>query len=219
MTEKKESFLDQLTTFQKIVATAITIVGSLWLAGWGAIEAIDEKARQRDEEKVREISEIVAQILNDQGLVTSSEFTTISDSLATQIDQFTEANERMHLRTLKRQDTILLALEGNEHRDAELKVKIKAIEAVLKKIQGITTTSLEEQRDYALTDSLQNELIRLKQDRYNRERMRQMEEMHKQELREIREAAKDDGETKVIKVKPGKSKKRKTFKDRILVPL
>jgi hypothetical protein len=151
------------------------------------------------------------------------------DEMATAIDcvlvaqaVHAAANEEMHLRTLRRQDTIILALEGQSRTDAELQLRIEAIQHVLDQVMGITERSREEQREFAITDSLQSELLRLKQQQFNRERMRQMEEQHKEELKMIKEATKiieDDGETKVIKVKPRKPKKKKEFKDRILVPL
>jgi peroxiredoxin len=128
----------------------------------------------------------------------------------------------MHLRTLRRQDTIILALEGQSRTDAELQLRIEAIQTVLNQVMGITEKSREEQREFAITDSLQSELLRLKQEQFNRERMRQMEEQHREELKQIKKATKiieDDGETNVIKVKPRKAKKKKEFRERVLLPL
>jgi peroxiredoxin len=151
------------------------------------------------------------------------------DQMATAIDcvlvaqaVHASANEEMHLRTLRRQDTIILALEGQSRTDAELQLRIEAIQTVLNQVMGITEKSREEQREFAITDSLQSELLRLKQEQFNRERMRQMEEQHREELKQIKKATKiieDDGETNVIKVKPRKAKKKKEFRERVLLPL
>jgi len=151
--------------------------------------------------------------------VNTEEFYAVIDCVLVAQNAHAEANEEMHLRTLRRQDTILLSLEAQTRRDTELQLQIEFIQSALDLIQGVSEKTQEEQREFALTDSLQSELIRLKTEQYNRERMRQMEQQHKEELRQIREAAKDDGKTKVINVKPRKGKNKKEFKDRVLLPL
>lgn len=208
MSEKKPSFLDRLTTAQKIVGIIVVLVPTIYGSFKAVVNELDDLVSARDEKHRKELIEM--------GFLTTDAFLFVTDSMMRSMETIKEIQRQSDLYTLRGQDSIRVQLKRQQDSDRELEIQIEAIQSVLNKIQGISELSLEEQREFALTDSLQNELQLLKQEQFYREEMKQSEEQHKEQLDKIEEQ--ENQKNKVIKVKKGRTNKQKDFGDRIMMP-
>ena len=152
--------------------------------------------------------QLIEKITEKINPVSTEDFNRVLDTVIQNQYAHAYANEAMHLRTLRRVDTTLILLEERELFDAQLELRIEAIQSTLDSIRGISVATREEQAEQAFTDSLQNELMRIKMEKLYRDRMRQSEEQHKEELRKIRDLSKD------VVIDKGRTKKVRTGRKR-----
>ena len=197
-----EKLEKKLTSLQKIVVTSIAIIGAVWVAGWQAIEAIDARAEAREERRIEEIREV----LHSEGLLTAEEFIAVTDSIFTEIEVNRITNDTFHLRGFKERKEMLFAIGQSKYEDSTVQLRIDEIERLLNEIRGVSTATHLEQSQQAYTDSLQNELLLIKQNQSRTMLMRQLDQQHREEMNRIRDLSKDividKGRRKTIRSKP-----------------
>jgi hypothetical protein len=221
MSDKIKTLSDKMTSIQKIVVTAIAIVGALWVGGWQAVEAIDQKARDREDQRIEEITKVVTKVLRDEGMATQGRLDTISDILLTEIEVNRITNDSLHRRAFTNQRQIMYAIDDARYSDSTVQKRINQIEQRINELRGITMLTREEQAAQAYTDSLIGANVLLKQKELYRARMRQSEAEFEALTRELRDLSKDividKGRRKTIRSKPKGSKQGPVTKgDRIL---
>ena len=119
----------------------------------------------------------------------------------------------------ERQDVMVLAIENQQGRDSIISEEIKQIRSELNDLSGKASLTLEQQRLYAERDSIRDVLMHLENQIKDQMMLDEMKGIRQDDFQEMKKLIKEDDMTKVIRRKSGKARKKKEFKDRILVPL
>jgi len=190
--DKLKTFSDKLSTIQKMLITA----GAIALSLYGAVEWVSMRVAEHDEKVINQNADLFAakvlEVISESGVATQADIYEAQDSITFAMDLYADANEAMHLRTLRRQDTIILALEERIRLEADLNIRLDTIEDYIRTINGTTKLSMREQQALAREDSLRTILIFERQKANNNARMRQLEQQHRQALDEIRDLSESE---------------------------
>jgi hypothetical protein len=210
MSEKDtlKEWSEKMSTLQKILITMGAIVVSIF----GGLQWISMQIQKHDEKVLTQNADIFAdrviEILQTEGIATKADLINSADSILAEIEVNKITNDSLHLRSFRTQDQIILAINDSKYSDSTVQKRIDEIEKTLSEIRGITATSLEEQSAQAFTDSLQNELLLIKQQHNRTTLMRQLEQQHRDEMNRIRDLSRDmvidKGRRKTIRSKPKK---------------
>ena len=214
MTEQKKPWWhpDRLTTFHKSLLLIIAIVTLIWGTGRVALAelrtAFKEISAENDQETLEQLKQL--------GFLTSDEFHTLSDSILTEIAVNRITNDSLHLRSFRNQDQIILDIEDARYTDSSIQKRIDQLERSINEIKGISSTALADQSAQAYTDSLQNELLLIKQKQTRVTLMRQLDQQHRDEMNRLRDLSKDividKGRRKTIRSKPKGAKQGRVTK-------
>lgn len=200
LTEQVKQSKELLAALGAVIAI---VIGGYW---W-----LQDSIRDRELAVVEKYSEILNDRFVNTAVAKIDSLTAANMRAAVDTILYVEAVNRyadslMHLRTLRRTDEIVIRVDRLLEADRHLDERIDALAKMLKELRGIAELSREEAEMRALTDSLQNELILVRQQQNNRMRMRQMEQQHLKEMKEIRDLSKDvvidRGRKKRIRTKP-----------------
>ena len=170
--------------------------GAIALSLYGAVEWVSMRVAEHDEKVINQNADLFAakvlEVIGESGVATQADIYEAQDSITFAMDLYADANEAMHLRTLRRQDTIILALEERIRLEADLNIRLDTIEDYIRTINGTTKLSMREQQALAREDSLRTILIFERQKANNNARMRQLEQQHRQALDEIRDLSESE---------------------------
>jgi len=208
--DQLKAWSEKLSTIQKMIIT----IGAIAVSLWAAVEWVSMRVTEHDEKVMEQTSDIftnrVLQIIEQSGIATLDDIDSIGYAITDQIESNAEANEAMHLRTLRRQDTIVVRIEDHIRLEDDLNVRLDTIELYIKTINGTAQLSITEQHALAREDSLRSILLLERQKTYNTARMRQLEIQHRQALDEIRDLSAanviDKGRRRKVRHRPANNK-------------
>lgn len=200
LTEQVKDSKELLAAVGAVIA--MVIAGYWWL---------QDSIRDRELAVVEKYSEILNATFVETAIgridsITARHLAAAVDTMLFTAEVNRYADSLMHLRTLRRTDDIVLRLDRLAAEDEKMQVRLDTIEEALRRLRGFAELSHEDMKIRALTDSLQNELILIRQEQLDRARRRQMEEQHLREMKEIRDLSRDRvidrGRTKRVRSKP-----------------
>lgn len=181
---------EKLTNLHGLILIIGAIIASILGGIWWFQDVMFEREQKIIERNAELLSDaLIEKIIEKVDPVTSSDFSLAFDSLTSAQERHGDSNIEMHLRTLRRQDTIILTLNSLQRSDAEFSTQIQNINRQLDSIKGITRTSRKENLERALTDSLQNELTRILLEQQTARILKEQEDQHRDALKAIKDAA------------------------------
>jgi hypothetical protein len=207
MSEKDtlKEWSEKMSTLQKILIT----MGAIIISIFGGLQWISKEIQKHDEKVLTANADIFAdrvlEILQSEGIATRGDLISATDSVMEEIEVNRITNDSLHIRSFRAQDQIILDVNEAKYSDSTVQKRMGALEKALSEILGITTTSMEEQSAQAFTDSLQNELLMIKQQHNRTNLMRQLEQQHRDEMNRIRDLSRDividKGRKKTVRAK------------------
>jgi len=206
MKQQLKDWSENLSGFHKVLITAFTIIAFIGVSVVGGIrytvETIREIQGEADEAEMNEWRQMLAAL----NVVTYDDLRPDLDSIFLSMQLNYAMDSAMHMRTLKRQDVIIVTLEDMMALDDRLVIRLDTIENYIRKVSGYSEISLREQRLLAREDSLRTVLILARQKEFNHDRMKQLEQQHYESMQEIREFSQqkvvDAHRKKTARIKP-----------------
>jgi len=224
--EKFDNLTQSTTSLQKFAVAFFVVVALIGTSLVGGIKYVvtEFKNIQADISEAEMLR--IEKALENLDVVTYDELAPSLDSIHRGMILNYVMDTTMHKMALRGQNDIIISMDGLKHTDWIILDRLSDLEGFVKTIDGTTKLSLKEQRLLAWEDSLRSANIIAKQKAEALARRKHLDLITTKHLNEIQkilernqELLKKNGKTKVIKVKPRKSSKRKTFKERVLVPL
>jgi len=206
MKQQLKEWSENLTSFHKILITAFTIITFIGVSVVGGIrytvETIREIQGEADEAEMNEWRQMLAAL----NVVTYDDLRPDLDSIYESLHLNQTMDSTMHMRTLRRQDFIIVTLSDMIAVDGRISIRLDTIESYIQNVRGYSEISLREQKLLAREDSLRTVLVLTRQKAFNKDRMKQLEQQHYESMQEIREFSQqkvvDAHRKKTARIKP-----------------
>ena len=212
MKQQLKEWSENLTSFHKILITAFTIITFIGVSVVGGIrytvETIREIQGEADEAEMNEWRQMLAAL----NVVTYDDLRPDLDSIYESLHLNQTMDSTMHMRTLRRQDFIIVTLSDMIAVDGGISIRLDTIESYIQNVRGYSEISLREQKLLAREDSLRTVLVLNRQKAFNKDRMKQLEQQHYESMQEIREfSTKDLNKNKPKAARSRSNRAKKTY--------
>jgi len=212
MKQQLKEWSENLTSFHKILITAFTIITFIGVSVVGGIrytvETIREIQGEADEAEMNEWRQMLAAL----NVVTYDDLRADLDSIYESLHLNQTMDSTMHMRTLRRQDFIIVTLSDMIAVDGRISIRLDTIESYIQNVRGYSEISLREQKLLAREDSLRTVLVLTRQKAFNKDRMKQLEQQHYESMQEIREfSTKDLNKHKPKAARSKSNRAKKTY--------
>lgn len=209
----------------------IAAIGSVIVLVIGGYFLLQDTLEDREERRIeRELAiierysdllsdELIEKIIKKIDPVSKTDFNSGLDSIVSNQLTIENASRLRDEYVLDRQDVIVLVTRKQASTDSMIGDDLDDMQDQLESLMGISALTYEQQQIFAERDSIRAKLMHLENQIKDELILQQMKTMRDQDLQRIEDAVKNDGKTKIIKVKKRKPKAKKEFRDRILLPL